>query len=173
MVSEMFFLAEASTAASEVAKEVASTSVSLDWKAVLWGLVGAAVLRGIQWLADFATKGGQKKLIDLLAEALKKSNDTAIGSQIQADDAIVKTLENMIPVVLDTLSENLKNDLKNGKIDKDQWERIYALTWAKAKPVIVGGTNDYLKNSSWNDGLVVAKFVWEKWIAKKKESGKE
>lgn len=169
MTSEMLFLAQASTAVGEAAKTVAENSVSLDWKAVLWGLAGAAILRMIQWFADFATQGGQKKLVDLLGEALKKSNDTAVGAQIQADDAMVKILESVIPIIMNSLSENLKNDLKNGKLDKDQWDHIYALTWAKVQPVVVGGANDYLKKSSWTDGIVVAKFVWEKWLATKKE----
>lgn len=167
MASEFLFLAEASTAVGEVAGS------TWDWKVIFWGLVGAALLRGVQWLADFMTQGGQKKLLDLLTEALKKSNDTSVGSQIKADDALVKIIEDTIPVVVDTLSANLKQDLADGKLDADQWQRIHALTWAKVKPIVAGGANDYLEKSSWDDGQVVAKYVWDKWIAKRKVEGKE
>jgi hypothetical protein len=64
--------------------------------------------------------------------------------------------------VFDTLSENIKKDLQDGKFDKVNWEALGTLLWEKAKPQIIGGANDYLKNSSWGDGKVVATWVIQK-----------
>lgn len=144
-----------------------------------WWKMGVAVLGGmlltrlISWLADWLTGHGEEKIAAALAKAQEKINATSIGSQISADDAIIKILEQAIPDVLAVVSEKVKTDLKDGKLDKSEWEKIGNLLWEAAKPHIQGGANDYLKNSSFKDGAAIATLVAKRFFAKKEEGGKQ
>jgi len=138
------------------------------WTVILWAVLGAALLRGLQWLADFASGGGTAKLVALLKQVMDASNNTSVGANLQADDAALKIVQECIPIVMTELSETVKKDIEDGKLDAEEWTDIHGRLWQKAKPQIIGGATDYLKLSSFHDAKFLVETAWDRWFAKKK-----
>lgn len=146
----------------------ASPEETFSWKTIatfLLGIVGAK-LGG--WVADFLGGRAKEYIGDKIAALQEKLNENSLLGQIEADDAITRILEDAIPTVFDTLSENVKKDLADGKFDKIEWSGIGAKLWDEVKDQIVGGKNDYLANSSFDDGKAIATWVIQNWFKKKK-----
>jgi hypothetical protein len=102
-----------------------------------------------------------------MIELQKKLNENSVLAQIKADEAVVKIMEDTIPEVVLEIADTLQKDLADGKFDKVNWADLGSRIWDKAKPQIVGGANDYLKTSSFEDGRTVAAWVVKRFFAKK------
>ncbi len=140
------------------------------WKEIGLVLLGGVGLRLIQWIADFFSGSGQTKILSLLTLAQKKANENSVLSQLQIDDALINIVKGAVPEVINTLAENVKRDLKDGKLNKAEYEGLVGRVWDAAKPQVIGGANDYLKQSSWNDGKEVAGLVIKRFFSKKDEN---
>lgn len=152
----------------EVFLMLAAVPEWLNWQNAGLLLSGIVLTKIVGWLADWMEGKGQQWVHDRLEALQAKLNENSLLGQIQADDACTKIVENSIPLLFDELSETLKNDLKDGKLDKVEWQYIGGRLWEKVKPQIEGGKNDYLKNSSFADGKALAAWVAERWFKKQK-----
>jgi hypothetical protein len=155
--------------AQEAAPAVESTG--FDWKTVATFLFGVVGMKVVSYLADLLNGKGAEYVSAKLEALQEKLNENSLLGQIQADDAITRILEDAIPTIFDTLTETAKQDLADGKFDKADWSGIGAKLWDEVKDHIVGGKNDYLENSSFNDGKAIAMWVIQNWFKKKKAEG--
>jgi len=131
-------------------------------------LMGGVLLKAIQWVAGWMDGKGKEWIADRFSKFEEKLDQNSVLSQIQADNAVLDIIKNSIPEVFLELTETLQKDIKDGKFDKVNWEGIGGRLWERTKPHIVGGKNDYLKNSSFDDGKAVAAMVVEKFFKAKK-----
>jgi len=139
-----------------------------SWQSValiLGGLVGAKVFA---WFASWIDGKGAAFIKDELTKLQEKLNQNSVLSQIHADDAVIGILEDTIPDVLHEATDDIKAALADGKIDAVEWKDIGAKLWGKAKDHIQGGANDYLKNSSFEDGAAIAAIVAKRFFVKQK-----
>ncbi len=141
--------------------------VSTHWHAVLLGGAGFGVLK---WVTGWLDGRGSAFIIAQLEVLKKKSNENSVLAQIAADDAIINIFEMVIPDVLHRLDEHVKADLADGDIDVVDWVKFGASLWASTQEQITGGANDYLKNSSWNDGKKLAEIVAKRFFITQKLS---
>ena len=83
-------------------------------------------------------------------------HSNSVTSQIKADDAIVDILEATIPEVLHDMGDEIGVAIQSGNLSSVDWKTFGKALWAKVEPQVVGGVNDYLKNSSFQDGETLA-----------------
>lgn len=159
------------TLAAEVVNS-ATTAINAEPSGILYMIVaflmGGVLLKAVQWVAGWFDGKGKEWIAERFAKLEERLDQNSVLSQIQADNAVLEIIKNCIPEVILELGENIKNDLKDGKFDKVDWDGIGARLWERAKPHIVGGKNDYLKNSSFSDGKAVAALVVSKFFKAKK-----
>lgn len=141
-----------------------------DWSTIFstHGIIlllgGALGMQLLAWVAKWIDGKGVD-FVKMEVEKLRSmSNATSIGSQIQADDAVVNILENMLPIVTHELDDDLKALLASGDLTKVPWNEIGARLWSAAKGQIEGGVNDYMKTSSFADGAAIAQVVAKKFF---------
>ncbi len=139
------------------------------WSAILLGGVGAY---GLRWVIGFVDGKGIAYLSTELEKLRVFSNSTAIGAQIQCDDAIINVLESTLPDVLHTLDEDILKALAAGNIGAINWKQIGIELYAKAKGQIQGGVNDYLKNSSFKDGEALAEMIAKRFFVTQRLASK-
>ena len=138
------------------------------WSFLTGILAGGLLTRVGTFIADWFSGKGAELVGEKLNAFGEKLNQNALLGQIQADDAVIKILEKAVPDVMAELAENLRTDLKDGKLDAQNWENIAQELWKKAEPQIKGGAMDYLKHSSFGDGKVIAAEVFKRMVNKKK-----
>lgn len=155
--------AEAAPAAGGVTDAVTKEGVI----AFLIGVVGVGI---VKWLAGWINGKGVELVQAELKKLQEKLNENSVLSQIQADDALIEIAEHAIPEVLAEITDTLKNDLKDGKLDKVDWADLGKRLWAKIEPQVRGGVNDYLKTSSFQDGQTLAAMVLKRFFAHQKAS---
>jgi hypothetical protein len=140
----------------------------LTWQNIailLGGVVGTKIVAYLAgWVDGHAEVFVKKELEQLRA----KMNENSVLGQIGADDAVVDILEAAIPEVLHEATTDIAAALADGKIDAVEWKDIGAKLWAKAKDHIQGGKNDYLANSSFDDGAAIASIVAKRFFIKQK-----
>lgn len=141
---------------------------SLGWAHLALGLGGMLVMRLLQWGAKWFDDKGAEFVKAELVKLQEKLNQNSILSQIQADDACVKIVENAVMVVVPTLTQQTQAALADGKITAEERKAILEKVWAEAEPQIKGGANDYLKQSSFADAKVLVELVIRRFFAKKK-----
>ena len=155
----LFFAAEA---AAKVVEVIDPVSPDGWWKGTALVVIGMMLMKGLGWLSEWIDGKGKQFIDEKLGKLQDKVNENSVLAQVQADDAVFKIIRDAIPEVVNELVVTAKQDLKDGKLDKVDWEDIGKRLWARTKPHIIGGKNDYLANSSFNDGKVLAS-----WVAKK------
>jgi hypothetical protein len=141
---------------------------TMDWKVVAFGLGGMLLMRLCQWAGKWFDDKGAEFVKAELQKLGEKLNQNSILSQIQADDACIKIVENALTVVIPTLGKEVAALLSDGKITAEERKAILATIWAEAEPQIKGGANDYLKQSSFADAKVLVELVIKRFFAKKK-----
>lgn len=104
---------------------------------------------------DVAATYIKKELEKLRAEIHANS----LVGQLKADDAIINILEATIPEVLHDAGTELQEAVLNGTLGSVDWTEFGKTLWAKVEPQIVGGANDYLKNSSFQDEEALVQMV--------------
>lgn len=134
-------------------------------------LMGGALLKAVQWVAGWMDGKGKEWIAERFAKLEERLDQNSVLAQIQADNAVLDIIKDCIPEVMLELNETIQKDLQDGKFDRMDWDGIGARVWERAKPHIVGGKHDYLKNSSFNDGKVVAAMVVAKFFKAKKVEG--
>jgi len=164
----LFFLAaDAVTAVPDV-----GTDASTWWKTGALAFGGMLLMKLFTWLSTWMDGKGKDWVTERFEKLQEKMNSNTLLAQIQADDAVIKILEASIPEIILEISETAQNDLKNGKFDAVDWVGIGKQLWERVKPHVEGGKNDYLKESSFKDGQVLAAWVLQKWF-KKQEAAKK
>ena len=131
-------------------------------------LTGGVLLKAVQWVAGWLDGKGKEWIADKFGKLEERLDQNSVLSQIQADNAVLDIIKNSLPEVILELGETVQKDLQDGKFDKVDWEGIGGRLWERTKPHIVGGKNDYLKNSSFEDGKAVAAMIAEKFFKAKK-----
>lgn len=133
-----------------------------NWPHWLLGVVALAILR---WVSGWLT--GEKAAAfvkDELEKLRTKINENSVLSQLHCDDACIDILESVIPEVLSEVNDATQQALAAGNLSAVDWAALAKQAWAKAKPQITGGANDYLKNSSFGDGEVLAQMVIQRFF---------
>ena len=159
---------DGATTVVEKVGEAVSQGGESWWKSIGLVLLGALGFKGIMWVSAWLDGKGKLWIDERLAQLQEKVNQSGIMGQIQADDAVFKIMRDTIPEVLGELAETAKKDLIDGKLDKANWDDIGSRLWQRTQPHVTGGANDYLAQSSFNDGKAVAIWVAKKFFAKKK-----
>lgn len=160
---DLFFLAaEAANVATE------APVAGFDWKNIGVFLGGMLAMKLFSWIAGWVDGKGQKWIDERLGKLQDKVNENSVLSQIQADDALFGIIRDAIPEVLAESSDTLRQAFKDGNYDKIDWKDFGSRLWERTKEQIVGGKNDYLKNSSFEDGKVLGAWVAKKVFARKK-----
>lgn len=139
-----------------------------NWQSValiLGGVIGARV---IGWLASWLNGKGAELVDQKLEKLQDKLNQNSVLAQVTADDAVIDILQQAIPDVIHEATEDIREALKDGKIDSVEWKAIGAKLWEKSKDHIRGGKNDYLANSSFADGTAIATIVAQRFFKKQK-----
>lgn len=168
LFAPLALLAEEAAAAVPAADGgIFGTGVS--WKEAGLVLGGMLLMRALGWVAEWINGKGQKFVEERLTKLQEKLNSNEVLAQIAADDAVINIVKDAIPEVFAELSDTVKKDLADGKFDKVSWDDIGTRLWQKVKPHVEGGKSDYLKNSSFSDGKVLATYVAKKFFSKKKE----
>lgn len=139
----------------------------MDWLnlgAIGHVLLGVVLMQVMKWFAGWIDGKGVELVQDELKKLQTKLNENSVLGQIKADDALIEICEHALPVVINTLSEEVQKDLADGKFDSVSWQHIGAQIWQHAKEQVHGGVNDYLKSSSFEDGTKVAAMVAERFF---------
>lgn len=144
-----------------------AAAVATDWKTWALFFAGMIGMRAAAWIATWFDGKGAEWIKAELEKLQAKMNQNSVLSQIQADDACVKILESVIPLVLKDAADDVKAAVASGDFKTIPWKVIAEHAWALAEPQIKGGANDYLKQSSFADGKVLAEMVMKKYFAKK------
>jgi hypothetical protein len=161
-----FILAQAAEVAAEAAKAPEAPS---GWAALIAMFLGGIVFtKAAGWLAKWLQNAGAELVVDKLAKFNERLNKNEVMAQIHADDAVLGALEAAVPVAFNAAGEGIKAAAMDGKISIEELKIIAKNAWEAAKPHIQGGAHDYLKNSSFSDGEVAAKYVLDRWLAKRK-----
>lgn len=160
-----------------LAAEAASETPVADgdggwWKTTGLVLLGMLLMKLVSWAAAWIDGKGKEWISERLAALQDKVNQNSLMGQLQADDALFKMIEGTIPEALAELTATAKQDLKDGKLDKSEWKDIEDRIWARIKPQVVGGKNDYLEHSSFSDGKALVSWAVQKFF-KKQEAKKE
>jgi len=166
-MTNLFFLA--AEAATKVPEIVPPEAADPSWlKLALASVLGMMLMKSISWAAGWFDGKGKKWVDDGLQKMNDKINENSLMAQVQADDALFSIVRESVPEIIDELVDTAKADLKDGKLDKVDWEDIGSRLWARVKPQVIGGKNDYLANSSYSDGAVMAKAIAKKVFHKTK-----
>ena len=161
----MILLAEAAAAVVTTPAPESPAFSIYTLAALLFGIV-AKHFAG--WVADFVNGKGAEFVSAKIDAMQTKLNENSLLGQIAADDAVTAILTDAIPTVIARLTETAKNDLKDGKFDKVDWDGIGTQLWDEVKDQIVAGKNDYLAQSSFDDGKAIASWVIQNFFKKKK-----
>jgi len=153
----------------EATKDGGILGLGVTWKEAGLVLGGMLLMRLVGWLSEWINGKGQKFIDERLVKLQEKLNSNEVLAQIAADDAVVNIVREAIPEVMAELAATVKKDLADGHFDKVDWDSIGARLWEKVRPHVEGGKADYLKNSSFSDGKVLATYVAKKFFNKKKE----
>ena len=166
----MLAMGEPSTVVKEVVEGVNATAASGDswWKSVALVTLGVILTKVVGWIAGWIDGKGAAFVQERLLKLQEKVNSNETMAQIHADDAVFKILHDGIPEVMNAASETVKKNLKEGRFDKADWKELGSNLWAASKEQILGGAKDYLKESSFNDGELLAAWVLKKVFNKKK-----
>ncbi len=143
--------------------------IAAHWGALMTGMLTAGLLK---YVSNYLDTGAGTFVKEELQKLQSKINENSVMSQIAADDAVIDILEGCIPLALHELNEETQAALIDGKITASEWSLIGSKVWNHAKDQIVGGANDYLKNSSWKDGQVIAELVVKKFFTSQKMAAK-
>ncbi len=135
-------------------------------------LVGIVVVPCVQWGVKWLDGKGAEFVKTELEALRKKMNENSVLSQISADDAIIDILESTIPDVLAEVNTEVHDHILNGRITSIDWAQFGRNLWTKAKEHIVGGANDYLKNSSFQDGEKLAAMIAQRFFNTQKMAAK-
>ena len=165
----MIYLLLAMEATTTVVTEMPEAGDASTWKLIAVGLFGALLAKVVSWVASWFDGKGAQFVQERLAKFEEKVDATSVGAQIQADNALFQIASDAIPELMSTLSENVKRDLADGKFDKVEWQDIGSKLWAATKDHVQGGANDYIKNSSFEDGQVAMAWIAKKLFHKKAE----
>lgn len=152
----------------------AAAAVDSDswWKTAALAGGGMLLMRLLSWVSTWIDGKGKEWMHERFTKLQEKINSNEVMAQIQADDVVIRIIEESIPEVILELSETAQNDLKDGKFDAVDWAGIGTRIWQRVRPHIEGGKSDYLKNSSFTDGAKVAAWVAQKFFAKKQAQAK-
>lgn len=137
----------------------------MKWELVGPILLGVAVVPIVRWIAGWISGKGVELVQEELKKLQTKLNENGVLGQIQADDALIAICEHALPEVVHDLTEDIQKALADGKIDKVEWAAIGRKVWDKVKDQVRGGTNDYLKNSSFTDGEALAAMVAKRFFS--------
>jgi len=138
------------------------------WKTVALVALGGLGYKALSWISSWLKDSGKEWIAERFEKLQDLINKNSIMAQIQADEAVMKILEAAIPEVLAEIADTAKKDLQDGKFGKEDWDGLGTRLWEISKPHIYGGKNDYLKESSFEDGRVLAAMVMKKFFNKKK-----
>jgi hypothetical protein len=160
-------IAEAAQGAVQAA---ATVGESMGWKEVAIGALSMVLMALARWASAWISSQGSDLVREELKKAQTKINENTLMGQIKADDAVFAILDRSIPLVLARLHEEVAKAGVDGKITEEEMKVIAASLWEIAKPQITGGWKDYLKESSWEDGKLVAEMALRQFFAKQKLS---
>ena len=134
------------------------------WKTGALALGGMVLMKFFSWISSWMDGKGKDWINDRFQTLQAKLNSNTLLAQIQADDAMVKILEAAIPEIVLEISETSQGDLKDGRFDVVDWMGIGKRLWERVKPQVEGGAHDYLKASSFQDGVVLATWVAQRFF---------
>jgi hypothetical protein len=137
----------------------------INWQVVALFLAGGVGFKIVKWASQWLDTKGVEFVTKELQQLQKKLNENSMLGQTQADDALIGIAEHALPEVMHELSSTLQKDLADGRIDTADWKDIGKRIWVKIEPQVRGGANDYLKNSSFQDGEALATMVAKRFFA--------
>jgi len=153
--------------AGDAVTTVSETDGGSWWKNVGIFLMGVIAAKIAGWLAAWSEGKGKAWVDEKITMLQGKINENSVLSQIAADDAVMKIMREALPEVITEIGATAQKDLKDGKFDKVDWDGIGKRLWEKTKPIIVAGKNDYLEQSSFEDGKAVARMIAQKFFKTK------
>lgn len=131
-------------------------------------LTSGVVTFGLTKLVGWADSKGIQFLIAEMEKLRALSNSNSVLSQLQCDDALIDLCEQIIPESIHEADDAVKTALAAGDIHKVDWTALGKDIWGKAKGHVEGGANDYLKNSSFKDGEVLAAMIAKRFFVTQK-----
>jgi len=134
------------------------------WKAAALAFGGMLLMKLFSWLSSWINGKGKDWVNERFQSLQEKMNANTLLAQIQADDAMVKILEATIPEIVLEISETAQGDLKDGRFDVVDWMGLGKRLWERVKPQVEGGAHDYLKASSFQDGVVLSGWVLQRFF---------
>ncbi len=140
-----------------------------NWHTLLLGGMGAMV---VGWAAKWLDGKGSVFVREELEKIKSRLNENSVLSQISADDALINILEDTIPVVLHDFDDTVHQTLAQGNLGLIDWKDFGIRVWNECKAHVIGGTNDYLKNSSFSDGEKLAAIIAKRFFVTQKMSSK-
>ena len=135
------------------------------WQFLALVLTGAVGAGAVKWVAGWLEGKGANWVKAELDAVQKKMNENSILGQISADDAAINILKQVIPLAIHNASDDLQTRIASGKLTSGDIKQIATDVWTHAEDQIRGGVNDYLKNSSFQDGQVLAETVVKRFFA--------
>ena len=168
-MSWILFAAEAAPTAAEVAETVvANSDKPWYWQMAAAFLGGVVATKLAGWVSGFIEGKAKEWIVERLSNLEERIDQTGIGSQIQADNAVINILKECLPEMMQHVTAEVIRDLKDGKLDEIKLKSLAQELAEIAKGHIEGGKHDYLKNSSYKDLQTVAEWVIKNWFGKKK-----
>lgn len=144
----------------------------IEWGSFFGGAFGVMLLSRVgEWLLGLLGKASPW-VVSQIKNLEAKVDQTGVGAQLQADNAVFDALEKAIPELIAVLPGEVSKRLEDGKITTEEWKTLAAGLWEAAKPQLEGGLHDYLKKSSFDDGKAVALMVLRRFTGKKKAGDK-
>lgn len=143
---------------------------NLGWSHMAMVLGGIIVTKLAIWAAKWLDGSGAEFIQKEFEKLRAKINENTLLSQIAADDAIIRILEQCIPEVLHELSDEAQQAAAAGDWSKIDLKDLGNRLWLKAKPQIEGGVHDYIKESSFKDATAIALQIFQRFVAKNKLS---
>lgn len=134
------------------------------WKTGALALGGMILMKFFSWISSWINGKGKDWVNERFQSLQEKMNANTLLAQIQADDAMVKILEATIPEIVLEISETAQGDLKDGRFDVVDWMGLGKRLWERVKPQVEGGAHDYLKASSFQDGVVLSGWVLQRFF---------
>ncbi len=143
--------------------------IEAHWAALLVG----GVLTGLgSKLLSWADEKGVAYLVAEFEHLRAYTNSTAVGSQIQCDDAIISIIEAVIPEAAHELDDAAQKALAAGDIHAVNWTALGKDIWAKAKSQVESGYHDYLEKSSFSDGEALSAMISKRFFVTQKMAAK-
>ncbi len=141
-----------------------------DFIVAHWAVIitSGVVTYGVTKLIGWADSKGLQFLIAEMEKLRALSNSNNVLSQLKCDDALIDLVEQILPESVHDADEAVKTALAAGDIHKVDWTALGKDIWSKAKAHVVGGANDYLKNSSFSDGEALAAMIAKRFFITQK-----